>query len=101
MAADSPVVRTVRFPVDRSMGMLFIRDAGPCPLPPWWEDLPGDAEPVTGAEPLDAAQGEVTVPAEKALVLVVPRTVQDLTPLRALNADDLQGLIFEALHPEP
>ena len=73
--------RRVRFPGDRSMGTLWIRDR--------------DSSPDNYAfwEPLGEARGVVSVPGEKELRLVInPQAATDLSPLSQLHPDDLQYL---------
>src|SRR3989338_6656422 len=70
--------RIVRFPVDCSMGALYIR-----PLGDEWEEY----------EEWGEASGNVVVPHGKILHLHVSAEVAiDLSPLTSLNFDDLQEL---------
>lgn len=71
--------RYVRFPVDRSMGALWVRNQGSDHYA-FWESW-GDA------------QGVVAVPGGKELRLnMTPQAATDLSPLAALQPDDLQYL---------
>ncbi|MFA6239951.1 MAG: hypothetical protein WC655_03435 [Candidatus Hydrogenedentales bacterium] len=82
---ERPAERVVRFPEDRSVGELTVRD--------WTYD---PSVPVSGENPwqgLAQAKGEVTVPPGKELRLQVnPGQALDLSPLARLNAHDLQAI---------
>jgi hypothetical protein len=73
--------RQIRFPMDRSIGTLWVRDRDFHPdLYAFWE-------------PLGEARGTVAVPSGKELRLVVsPQAATDLSPLATLQSDDLQYL---------
>ncbi len=74
--------RTVRFPPDRSMGELFVRNGSV-----------GEERDYCEWEWFCEARGVVTVPATKELYLVVTTEVtNDLSFLAALAPDDLQAL---------
>jgi hypothetical protein len=71
--------RSVRFPRGHSMGALWVRDR--------------DSEGYAFWEPWGDAQGSVTILAGKELRLnVTPQASTDLSPLAALQPDDLQYL---------
>ena len=73
--------RQVRFPADRSLGMLWTRDRefGPEDYAFW--------------EPLGEARGLVSVPGGKELRLIInPQAATDLSPLAQLHAEDIQYL---------
>jgi hypothetical protein len=71
--------RQVRFPTSHSLGALWVRDREPDGYAFW--------------EPLGDARGVVTVPGGKELRLnVIPQASTDLSPLAALQPDDLQYL---------
>lgn len=75
-----PPARFVRFPTSHSMGALFVRRVF----------AEGDYAPW---DALGNAQGIVAVPVGKELRLnVTPQASTDLSPLAALNPDDLQYL---------
>jgi hypothetical protein len=77
--------RVVRFPADRSLGSLHVRDASTSwlSLEPW--------------QPLGIAKGYVAVPIGKALLLdMTDRTDRhDLSPLVSLQPQDLQALVVQ------
>ena len=74
--------QVVRFPKDRSMGMLYVLDASQL-------DTAGSSD----WERLCEATGDVTVPAGKALRLDLTKEASgDLSPLSALRPDDLTVL---------
>lgn len=100
-SAETPTKeRVVNFPKDRSLGQLYIKDAGSVRrLNGWfhWTDT-GEA----ASQYLGEAQGEVHVPAGKRLFLTVRRTAwKDLSWLSKLGPDDLYGLGFSVLLAEP
>ncbi len=71
--------RQVHFPVSHSLGAFWVRDCDPEGYAFW--------------EPLGDARGVVTVPGGKELRLnVTPQASTDLSPLAALQGDDLQYL---------
>ena len=71
--------RQVRFPTGHSLGALWMRDRDPEGYAFW--------------EPLGDARGVVSVPDGKELRLnVTPQASTDLSPLAALQPDDLQYL---------
>ena len=71
--------RQARFPASHSLGALWVRDRDPEEYAFW--------------EPLGDARGVVTVPGGKELRLnVTPQASTDLSPLAALQPDDLQYL---------
>ncbi len=71
--------RPVRFPASHSLGALWARDRDPEGYAFW--------------EPLGDARGVVAVPGGKELRLnVTPQASTDLSPLAALQSDDLQYL---------
>lgn len=77
--------RTLHFPADRFLGVLYVRDVGK------YRDDHGWAS--KGWEELGPARGTVTVPAGKELRLVVHRSAgDDLSPLKVLQPDDLVWL---------
>lgn len=76
--------RTLHFPADRAMGVLFVRDAGR------YEDSR------KGWQELAVATGDVSVPADKEVRLVLSDAAcRDLSPLRRLRPNDLRNLAFE------
>jgi len=88
---NKATTRVVHLPQDRSLGMLMVRDgeAADEPLMWWWGHF-------TGWEYLGEATGDVTVPAGKALALMVSSAGwQDLSPLAQLSPDDLQVLAVQ------
>ena len=73
--------RTVRFPKDRSLGELYVRDVNSNDFLEW--------------EFFGEAKGDVTVPLSKDLQLNIRNIEEiplDLSPLKNLNSDDLYGL---------
>ena len=77
--ANSLPQRQVRFPASYSLGALWARDR--------------DSEGYAFWEPLGNGRGIVTVPGGKELRLnVTPQASTDLSPLAALQPDDLQYL---------
>ena len=81
-AANSARERVVHFPGDRSMGKLFVRDAGP---DSWYE----------GWQELGEAKGDVSVAAGKEVKLEISeQAAGDLSALDKLGPDDLQMLSF-------
>jgi hypothetical protein len=73
--------RRVRFPTDRSIGMLSMRDRNSSP------------DNYAFWEPLGEARGVILVPGGKELRLVInPQAATDLSPLSQLRSDDLQYL---------
>ena len=77
--------RTVQFPNDRSLGILFIRDRS---RTGWlgWAKL---------SRRLGEARGRILVPARKDVCLLIEReAMSDLSPLLELKAFDLQALVF-------
>lgn len=73
--------RQVRFPADRSMGTLWIRNSE------------SSAENYAFWESWGEARGGVAIPAGKDLRLVVsPQSATDLSPLSTFRPDDLQYL---------
>ena len=73
--------RQVRFPTERSMGTLWIRNSE------------STAENYAFWESWGEARGVVTIPAGKDLRLVVgPQSATDLSPLSTFRPDDLQYL---------
>ncbi|MBI3301142.1 MAG: hypothetical protein HYZ72_03560 [Deltaproteobacteria bacterium] len=78
-AMRSQPPRQVRFPASHSMGALWVRDRGSDGYAFW--------------EPYGDTQGVVTVPGGKELRLnVTPQASTDLSPLAALQPDDVQYL---------
>jgi beta-lactamase regulating signal transducer with metallopeptidase domain/Leucine-rich repeat (LRR) protein len=74
--------RTLVFPEDQSLGILYLRDIGP---EDWHEGWTKAGE----------ARGRVRVPAYKEVKLEVrPEAAADLSPLAELAPDDLQMLCF-------
>jgi len=83
--------RVLQFPADRSLGVLRIRPAQPETTetaPTWLPDEPW--------EYLGQAQGEMRVPAGRAVSLTIsyPEAWRDLSPLGRLGPNDLQHLIL-------
>lgn len=77
--------RSLRFPVGRSLGELFVRNGAYC------------ADDYAFWEPTGRAQGSVTISAGKELRLNVnPQASADLSPLRALPANAVQYLQLSA-----
>jgi hypothetical protein len=73
--------RQVRFPADRSLGTLWVRDRE------------SSADQYAFWESWGEARGVVTIPAGKDLRLIVsPQSATDLSSLSTLRADDLQYL---------
>jgi hypothetical protein len=73
--------RQVRFPTDRSLGTLWVRDQE------------SSAENYAFWESWGEARGVVAIPVGKDLRLVVsPQSATDLSPLSTLRPDDLQYL---------
>ena len=73
--------RQVRFPAERSLGML------------WMRDREFDPEDYAFWEQLGEARGVVSVPPDKELRLIInPQAATDLSPLSHLKPDDLQYL---------
>ena len=78
-AGHSQPSRRVRFPTDRSLGALWVRECG--------------SEGYVFWEPWGGAQGVITVPRGKELRLnVTPQASTDLSPLGVLQPEDLQYL---------
>jgi len=78
-AMNALPTRQVRFPATHSLGALWVRDR--------------DSEGYAFWEPLGDARGVVAVPGGKELRLnVTPQASTDLSPLAALQGDDLQYL---------
>jgi len=76
--------RVVHFPRDRSMGLVYVGDLRPTD-PLWWQ----------GWEEVGEARGDVIIPAQKDVRLVINRErLQNLSFLGALRPDDIQALIF-------
>jgi serine/threonine protein kinase/Leucine-rich repeat (LRR) protein len=79
--------RLLYFPADRSLGTIYVRDAGlrwdyPLSWTDWTESTP--------------ARGMVTIPAGKdARLDVSPEGAKDLSPLASLAPDDLKCVRFE------
>lgn len=90
--AAAPGERVLRFPPDRSLGDLMIY-TGPLTDP---DDVPVSIEPISDShhwESFCPARGDVTVPANKLLMLGVGEPhLKDLSHLRQLKPDDLYGL---------
>src|SRR5438105_4389643 len=81
-------VRTVRFPQERALGTLFVRDSSDAG---WigWE---------TQGRRFRAACGDVIVSKQKDLALLVSKeSLDDLSPLLALGANDLQAVVVPEL----
>lgn len=80
-AASVLPARQVRFPTDRSLGMLWMRDREFSPEDyAFWESL-------------GEVRGLVSVPADKELRLTInPQAATDLSPLSQLRPDDIQYL---------
>lgn len=92
--------RVVNFPKDRSLGQLYIQDAGSVRQLNYWFHWTDTGE--AASQYLGEAQGEVHVPAGKRLFLTVRRTAwKDLSWLSKLGPDDLYGLGFSVLLAEP
>ncbi|MBM4256180.1 MAG: hypothetical protein FJ147_09815 [Deltaproteobacteria bacterium] len=73
--------RQVRFPADRSLGIL------------WMREREFDPEDYAFWEQLGEARGVVAVPPDKELRLIVnPQAATDLSPLSHLRPDDIQYL---------
>lgn len=79
--------RVVRFPRDLSIGTLFIYESDHYESDHLLLNDEGEEE-WEEAE----ARGDVIVPADKVVSLAVHPSVSDLSPLAALQPDDLQGL---------
>ncbi|MGH8006925.1 MAG: hypothetical protein ACREQ3_07940 [Candidatus Binatia bacterium] len=78
-AMHSQPLRSVRFPTDRSLGILWVREYS--------------TEHYTFWESYGDARGTIIVPESKELRLnVSPQASTDLSPLAALHAEDLQYL---------
>lgn len=88
----APGERVLHFPPDRSLGDLMIY-TGPVTDP---DDVPVSIEPISDShhwESFCPARGDVTVPANKLLMLGVGEPhLKDLSHLRKLKPDDLYGL---------
>ena len=80
-AAHALPPRQVRFPADRSLGMLWMRDREFSPEDyAFWESL-------------GEARGLISVPGDKELRLIInPQAATDLSPLSQLRPDDVQYL---------
>ncbi len=92
--------RVVNFPKDRSLGQLYIQDAGSVRQLNYWFHWTDTGE--AASQYLGEAQGEVHVPAGKRLFLTVNQTAwKDLSWLSKLGPDDLYGLGFSVLLAEP
>ena len=79
--AEERPSRRVRFPTDRSMGILWIRDRD------------SGSDNYAFWDSLGEARGVVLVPGGKELRLVInPQAATDLSPLSQLQPDDLQYL---------
>lgn len=73
--------RQIRFPADRSLGML------------WMRDREFDPEDYAFWEQVGEARGVVIIPSDKELRLIVnPQAATDLSPLSQLRPDDIQYL---------
>lgn len=82
IGAERTDSRIIHFPSDRSMGMLYVLDSNRV-----------DTSSYDDWEPLCEATGDVKVPAGKALRLDLSKDAgEDLSPLSALEPDDLQML---------
>jgi hypothetical protein len=78
-SSNNDGLKAVRFPAERSMGALWVRERS--------------LDSYTFWEPCGNAQGIVTVPAGKELRLnATPQASTDLSPLSALQSEDLQYL---------
>ncbi len=93
---SEPGARTVHFPPYRSLGALYVQDAGARRvIETFYHWING-----TSWEYFDEAVGDVVVPAGKRLRLTVsPEGWQDLSPLSKLRPDDLYHLAFLMLPP--
>jgi len=81
--AESGQARIIRFPKDRSMGMLYMLD---------WDKF--HTSTYSDWEPICEATGNVTVPTGKALRLNLNKDAgDDLSPLSKLKPNDLQILL--------
>jgi Leucine-rich repeat (LRR) protein len=100
-SAETPAKeRVVYFPKDRSVGQLYIKDAGSVRQLNYWFHWTDTGE--AASQYLGEAQGEVRVPASKRLSLTVNQTGwKDLSWLSKLGPDDLYGLGFSVLLVEP
>jgi beta-lactamase regulating signal transducer with metallopeptidase domain/thiol-disulfide isomerase/thioredoxin/protocatechuate 3,4-dioxygenase beta subunit/Leucine-rich repeat (LRR) protein len=82
--ADKPGTRVIRFPKDRSMGIVYVGELRTTD-PLWWQ----------GWEEVGEAKGDVAVPADKDVRLTVNTNgVENLSFLEALGPDDIQALNF-------
>ena len=82
MESQPGEVHVVRFPKDRSMGTLYIRDVG---LDSWYESW----------QKLGEATGDISIPHKKEVKLEISEeAASDLSPLAKLKTDDLQMLSF-------
>src|SRR4051812_24934140 len=82
--------RTVKFPHNRVLGKLFVRQRSEAGWLSW----------VSQSRKLKEATGEVKVPNDCDLCLYLNRDeIGDLSPLLALDPDDLQALIFPLASP--
>jgi Leucine-rich repeat (LRR) protein len=100
-SAETPTKeRVVHFPKDRSLGQLYIKDAGSVKRLNYWFHWTDTGE--AALQYLGEAQGEVHVPAGKRLFLTVRQTGwKDLSWFSKLGPDDLYGLGFSVLLAEP
>ncbi|MHC4639336.1 MAG: leucine-rich repeat domain-containing protein, partial [Planctomycetota bacterium] len=91
----------VHFPSDRSLGKLYIQDAGIVRQIKTFHHWIDGADWGNYAEYLCEAQGDVTIPAGKRLALFVNRAAwRDLSPLSKLRPDDLYMLTLPNFMPE-
>ena len=80
-AANALPPRQVRFPSDRSLGMLWMRDREFSP------------EDYAFWEPIGEARGMISIPSDKELRLIInPQAATDLSSLSQLRPDDIQYL---------
>ncbi len=80
-AAAALPPRQVRFPADRSLGVL------------WMRDREFDPENYAFWEQVGEARGIISIPSDKELRLIVnPQAATDLSPLSQLRPDDIQYL---------
>ncbi|GEM_PF-4142037 len=84
-------LRTVSFPSNRSIGELYLIDSSK----EWWKVL----QPVSNefARYLSRAQGLISVPQEKWLILNMRPFPINVSALGKLSSDDLHGLVIGSL----
>ncbi|MBA7655618.1 hypothetical protein ES703_63524 [subsurface metagenome] len=78
-------VRTLHFPADRSMGVVYVGELRPLEWWLWWHEW----------EIVAQAKGDVQVPIDKAAMLAITtEAAKDISPLAALGPDDIQAITF-------